>query len=49
MKRLNVLVLRFCGLIASLALIVGVSTTSTICFLMFHQPKVPEGMSKFRK
>ena len=34
---------------ASLALVVGVATESAACHWFFHQPKVPQGMKKFRK
>lgn len=39
----------FMGRIASLALLIGISSMSQACFLAFNQPKVPQGMKKFRK
>ncbi len=39
----------FMGGIASLALLIGISSMSQACFLAFNQPKVPQGMEKFRK
>ena len=33
---------------AALALLIGVSSMSQACFLAFNQPKVPQGMDKFR-
>ena len=36
------------GLIASLALLIGISSMSQACFLAFNQPKVPQGLDKFR-
>lgn len=39
----------FMGVLASLALIIGISSMSQACFLAFNQPKVPQGMEKFRK
>lgn len=38
----------FLKLFAALALLAGVSSMSQTCFLAFNQPKVPEGMDKFR-
>jgi len=36
-------------LLASCALIVGVASSAPICFLLFHQPRVPQGMRKYSK
>lgn len=50
MNKLRKLSLKFAGLLASLALVVGVtSTQATLCVIMFHQPKVPQGMEKYMK
>lgn len=38
----------FMEVIASLALLIGISSMSQACFLTFNQPKVPQGMDKFR-
>jgi cyclic lactone autoinducer peptide len=35
--------------LAKAALKVGVKSTSSACVLFYHQPKVPQGMSKFQK
>ena len=37
------------GLIASLALAVGVASVNSACYGWFHQPKVPQSMQKFKK
>lgn len=50
MKRLKGLTTRFGGVFAAFALAVGViSAQPAMCVIIFHQPKVPEGMSKFLK
>ena len=36
------------GVIASLALLIGISSMSQACFLTFNQPKIPQGLDKFR-
>ena len=36
-------------LISSAALDLGVASIETVCVIMFHQPKVPPGMEKFKK
>ncbi len=33
---------------AALALLIAVSSMSQACFLAFNQPRVPQGMDKFR-
>jgi cyclic lactone autoinducer peptide len=35
--------------LASLALIVGISSTNAACVWFFHQPKVPNGMRAYKK
>ena len=48
MKNIKTIAIKFGGLIASLTLAVGVvSTQAAICIIVFHQPKVPQGMNKF--
>ena len=49
LKRLKIIVTVICGLIASLALTLGVASAQALCVIHFHQPKVPQGMSKFLK
>lgn len=39
----------FMEIIASLALLIGISSMSQACFLTFNQPKVPQGMEKYTK
>jgi len=49
MSKCYVLMVKICGLAASCALALGVAITPAACGFMFHQPKVPQGMSKFVK
>jgi len=49
MKKLKILLMVFGGLLASLALSMGVASAHALCVYNFHQPKVPQGMNKFRK
>jgi cyclic lactone autoinducer peptide len=35
------------GLVASLALLLGLASSRAVCWSIFHQPKVPQGMSKY--
>jgi len=37
------------GILASLALILGVASTQAVCMSWYHQPKVPQGMAKYKK
>lgn len=43
------LIKRLAPMIASLALFVGISSVNSPSFYIFHQPKVPEGLEKYRK
>ncbi len=49
MKNFNKFMEKACGILASLALIIGISSVDSACFLFVHQPKVPEAMNKFKK
>ena len=37
------------GILASLALIFGIASTQAVCMSWYHQPKVPQGMEKYKK
>jgi cyclic lactone autoinducer peptide len=41
--------MKFAGVLASLALMVTVMNTAQACFFIMHQPKLPEGAEKLRK
>ena len=47
MKLIKMIGTRSGEALAAVALKAGVSSTKAICFLVFHQPKVPKGMDKF--
>jgi len=47
MKRFNAIIVKYGGALATFALALGIASTSAKCVFFFHQPKVPEGMSKF--
>jgi len=50
MKKLKELATRFGGMFAAFALVIGmVSAQPATCIIIFHQPKVPQGMDKFIK
>lgn len=37
------------SMVASLAIFVGISSVNSPSFVIFHQPKVPTGLEKYRK
>ncbi len=43
------LMLKIASSIASLALFVGIISVNTASVFIFHQPKVPEALEKYRK
>ncbi len=49
MGKFKGLMLKWGGLVASIALFVGVNATTMGCWWWFHQPVVPQGMEKFKK
>lgn len=49
MKKTNSVLTIIARYVASLALLIGVSTITATASGWIHQPKVPEGMEKFKK
>lgn len=49
MKKLNSAVVKWAALLASLVLVVGSASMQACCVFWYHQPKVPQGMEKFKK
>jgi len=47
MKRAETIKIKSGKKIASMALKVGVASTHTACFAVFHQPKIPHSMKKY--
>ena len=39
----------FMSIVAAAALLLGITSTSNACFFAFNQPKVPQGLDKFKK
>ena len=49
MKKLKSSLVKWSGLgVSALALVVGVASANSACLFWFHQPKVPQGMDKFK-
>ena len=43
------LTFRIGGLIASLALFLGIASSQAACASWYHQPKIPHAMERFKK
>lgn len=43
------IVMRIAPLLASLALFVGISSVNSPSYYIYHQPKVPTSLEKYRK
>lgn len=48
MRKTKNLIMKFGSCFAALALIIGISTSNSACMMVFHQPKEPEIMNKFK-
>lgn len=46
MRKLNGIVIKVGGLLASCALALGIASSQAACIMIFHQPRVPQGMRK---
>jgi cyclic lactone autoinducer peptide len=40
---------KYAGVIAALAIMVTAASVNRACFLVMHQPKMPEGADKLRR
>jgi len=49
MVKVKSMLITWGGMVASLALVVGLATTTSACVWWYYQPKVPAGMKKFEK
>lgn len=49
MKNMKSAVLKWAGVLASVALVLGTASQQIACVFWFHQPEVPKGMEKFKK
>ena len=49
MKNIKGIVAKLSGLMAACALVMGVASSQVACAMVFHQPKVPQGMNKFTR
>ncbi len=45
-KKLSV---RLAEIIAAISLLIGIVSVNSTCYCWYHQPKVPQGMQKFKK
>ena len=48
-NRIKATVLKMGAMVSSLALMLGVSSAGATCVVWLHQPKMPDGMEKFKK
>jgi len=49
MKMLKNCILKYASALAAIALAIGVNSSAQACWLMFNQPKEPQGLAKFAK
>jgi cyclic lactone autoinducer peptide len=48
MQKFKNFIIKFGSAFAALALMIGISTSNSACFIVYHQPKEPEAMNKFK-
>ena len=48
MQKVKNFIVKFGSTFAALALIVGISTSNSPCNILWHQPKEPSAMNKFK-
>lgn len=48
MQKFKSFLMKFSSTFAALALMVGISASNSACAIIWHQPKEPEAMNKFK-
>ncbi len=48
MQKIKNFIMKFGSSFAALALIVGISTSNSACSILWHQPKEPAAMNRFK-
>lgn len=48
MQKIKDFVVKFGGSFAALALMIGISTANSACACIWHQPKEPKAMDKYK-
>lgn len=49
MKKVSNFIRRYAGVFAAFALTIGVASVNSACYIIFHQPRVPEAMNAYKK
>lgn len=49
MKKIKVLLYKYASAIAAFAVVIGITSLDSACYLTFHQPKVPKDMDIYKK
>ena len=49
MGKVKSMFVKMATMISSLAIVAGVTSVDALCVAWFHQPKVPQGMEKFKR
>ena len=49
MKKIKALLFKHADKIAAFALVIGTLTLHDACYVIYHQPKVPEGLNAYRR
>lgn len=48
MQKIKNFIMKFGGAFSALALMIGISASNSACFIVYHQPKEPVAMNKFK-
>ena len=48
MEKVKNFIMKFGSTFAALALVVGITTSNSACAILWHQPKEPAAMDKFK-
>lgn len=49
MKKIMAFLVKHSSVLAAAALFIGISSSHSACYVMFHQPKVPKALDAYRK
>lgn len=48
MKKIKQFLFKHAGSIAAFAMVLGIYSMDSACFIMYHQPKIPDAMNIYR-
>jgi cyclic lactone autoinducer peptide len=49
MKKIMSFIIKHSGVLAAIALVISVSSLDSVCYMGYHQSKIPEALNAYRR